>query len=406
MDLSVYEALANCSVSWICIKCGLPNFTDSFFSTSNVTVSNSYSILSTDSDLETNTSHASCNSSGPKSPPLAASSPRATSGVHINRTTPGNNNRPAKRSNLKVLVINFQGITGKISELACCIDTNNPDVIIGTETHVDCSINSSELFPPQYQIVRKDSDFGSAVRGGVLIAVKNDLIATHRIDLDSNCEVVWISISVQGMKQIIVGAFYRSHQFGNTTEYLDQLRDSLSKIKRSNRSHIWLAGDFNLPGVDWDSQSVTPNSQYVGLSKHMLEIAADFGLEQMVTKPTRGKNILDLFFTNNPTLVERFSLIPGLSDHDGIPMIIVSSKPKVIKTKPRKVFLYQKADVSAIRNDLKQFSDTLTSSDPSSCSVSDLWADFEKAVKNSMDSHIPTRMVSKRNLTPWIGRNK
>ena len=59
----------------------------------------------------------------------------------------------------------------------------------------------------------------------------------------------------------------------------------------------------------------------------MIEIANDFGLEQIVTEPTRGKNTLDLFFTTNPTLVERSTVIPGISDHDSIPLIIVSSNP-------------------------------------------------------------------------------
>ena len=39
-------------------------------------------------------------------------------------------------------------------------------------------------------------------------------------------------------------------------------------------------------------------------------------LEQMVTSPTGGQNILDLFFTTNPTLVNKTSILPGLSDHD------------------------------------------------------------------------------------------
>ena len=35
---------------------------------------------------------------------------------------------------------------------------------------------------------------------------------------------------------------------------------------------------------------------------------------QMVRKPTRGGNIIDLFLTTNHILVEYVSIIPGLSD--------------------------------------------------------------------------------------------
>ena len=56
-------------------------------------------------------------------------------------------------------------------------------------------------------------------------------------------------------------------------------------------------------------------------------------LEQMVTSPTRGQNILDLFLTTNPTLVDNVFIIPGLSDHD-IVLIQVNVKPQGVKAGP------------------------------------------------------------------------
>ena len=50
----------------------------------------------------------------------------------------------------------------------------------------------------------------------------------------------------------------------------------------------------------------------------------------MVTSPTRGPNILDLFFTTNPTLVDNISITPGLSDH-GIVLTKANVKPVVLK---------------------------------------------------------------------------
>ena len=76
----------------------------------------------------------------------------------------------------------------------------------------------------------------------VHIATKDDLIATHRIDLDSNCEVIWMSIEIQGAKQILIGSFYTSQNFGNFTDYLDQLRESLSKASKNRNCQIYLGG--------------------------------------------------------------------------------------------------------------------------------------------------------------------
>ena len=47
-------------------------------------------------------------------------------------------------------------------------------------------------------------------------------------------------------------------------------------------------------------------------------------LRQLSPLPTRDSNILDLFFTTNPTFVQRVSIIPGISDH-GIVQIQVNT---------------------------------------------------------------------------------
>ena len=83
------------------------------------------------------------------------------------------------------------------TDLAVCIGKYNPDIIIGTETHLDSSVNSSELFPSNYSVIRKDRNLDNS-KGGVLIAMKDDLIGTHRTDLDTKCEIVWVTITIQG----------------------------------------------------------------------------------------------------------------------------------------------------------------------------------------------------------------
>ena len=75
---------------------------------------------------------------------------------------------------------------------------------------------------------------------------------------------------------------------------MNELRESITKIKRTNNEQIWLAGDFNLPDIDL--LNTKPGGVAPGLSKQLIEIANYFGLEQAVREPTRINNILDLFF--------------------------------------------------------------------------------------------------------------
>ena len=57
------------------------------------------------------------------------------------------------------------------------------------------------------------------------------------------------------------------------------------------------------------------------------------GWEQMVQDHTRGEIYLDLFMTNQPNLVPRTELLPGLADHDAIYMEQQIHPPKKYQLK-------------------------------------------------------------------------
>ena len=64
----------------------------------------------------------------------------------------------------------------------------------------------------------------------------------------------------------------------------------------------------------------------------LLEIAEEFSMDKMQTKPTREENNLDLFFTNYPSLVNSCNVIPGISDHDVV-VTDMELKPQYDKPK-------------------------------------------------------------------------
>ena len=93
-----------------------------------------------------------------------------------------------------------------------------------------------------------------------------------------------------------------------------------------------------------------------------MDIADEFSLHQLVSIPTRKENLLDFFFISNSTIIDQVMVVPGISDHDGIPMVVLSTKPKLNKQKPRKAFLYKKAKVNYLKSDLREMSELITSS--------------------------------------------
>ncbi len=430
MSTPSYEMIQDTSVSWICDACGKPNYANPLlFSNTSLELSNSFDCLddsnpvfsfplaSSSPQLGQNQTDSRFHSSSSllDRPVNGQNSYSRTSSINStsnHSNTHDKSKQPTKpkpkpssnRQSLKFMVINFNGIRGKTSDLSVCIENYCPDIIIASETHLNPSVNSSELFPSNFSVIRKDRDTGHS-KGGVLIACRNDLIATSRVDFDAQCEVVWTTVKIKGSKDLTIGSFYRSQQFGGSPEYFNALRDSLNKIRTSSNGQIILGGDFNLPSVNRESMSVDPGGSYIDLSRQMIDIANDFGFEQVVKEPTRGNNILDLFFTSNPTLIERSWVVPGISDHDGIPVIVVSTKPRFIKHKPRKVYQFHKADTSALKSHLQIWTDQFTSATyDNDVSVNTLYDDFTCTIISAMDMFIPSKMITKKNTSPWINK--
>ncbi len=66
---------------------------------------------------------------------------------------------------------------------------------------------------------------------------------------------------------------------------------------------------------------------------------------------TRGSNVLDLYFTTNPTLTMNIEIIPGISNHSAV-VIKSDVKPMHNKPAPWKVYQYKEVDWEKIHDEL------------------------------------------------------
>ncbi|KAL3876718.1 hypothetical protein ACJMK2_034520 [Sinanodonta woodiana] len=159
-----------------------------------------------------------------------------------------------------MLVINFQSITNKGTELYNIIASSLPDIIIGTESHLDPNYNSAEILPHgippehQYNTYRKDrKELINKNGGGVIILVRPNIKADECNDINTDYEIKWIKIQGNPKDQILVGAYYRPPD--SDQKPTEELQKSLSKIKTNSNyknAKIFLGGDFNLGNIDWD----------------------------------------------------------------------------------------------------------------------------------------------------------
>ena len=94
-------------------------------------------------------------------------------------------------------------------------------------------------------VFRKDRPDGY---GGVFQAIKKDLIVTQRLELDTDCEIIWTQCQLadKKAKSILLGSFYRPN--AHDIKSLHELDNSLSALgDKLHRHNVVLAGDFNAP---------------------------------------------------------------------------------------------------------------------------------------------------------------
>ena len=92
--------------------------------------------------------------------------------------------------------------------------------------------------------------------GGVFVCCK-DTIPCKEVHINNECEAVVCQISLKSNKNLIVCSFYRPP--GHDIQYAINLCNLFPDICTAfSSSLIWLAGDLNLPSVDWKYCNLLP----------------------------------------------------------------------------------------------------------------------------------------------------
>ena len=227
--------------------------------------------------------------------------------------------------------------------------------------------------------------------------MKNDIIITHRWDLETDCEIIWTQCQLadKKTKSLLFGSYYRPNSSNVTS--LDELDASLLKLGNSvHKNNIIVSGDFNAPDIRWD----TEYSSQSPASNRLLEIIDDHDQSQHVKEPTRPdrntQNILDLILSNNSNIIENVSVVPGISDHD-IVLFTVNTSCRRKKNVKRKIFIRKKADSTRIK-ELTKLSFYMDTRDFNS--IDDKWSCFEDNIHRIMDS-----WTSSRYNLPWFNHS-
>ena len=109
-----------------------------------------------------------------------------------------------------------------------------------------------------------------------------------------------------------------------------------------------------------------------------------------------------MFLTTNPTLINKVNCSPGLGAHD-----VVSAeallKPTLHKQKPRKVFIFSKADWPTLKAKMKLHQQSFLSNHYGQ-TVEQLWTDFTTTLDklHVVQECIPAKLIRGKSSLPWI----
>ena len=205
--------------------------------------------------------------------------------------------------------------------------------------------------------------------------------------------------TLSGSKPLYLASFYKPPNI--TSQPLEALAFSYNKlITLHTRSspNIINVGDFNLPGIDWETDCSNKCQHEV-----LLDFLFNNSLSQLISQTTRptSNSILDLLITSSPNLIENIQTVPGISDHLAI-IFDVNLKPRISKMPSRKVYQFHKADKISLKMKAKAVLDKFIKSDATKNDINTNWWTIKSILNSLLNDYVPYRTTKSRHNISWI----
>ena len=111
-----------------------------------------------------------------------------------------------------------------------------------------------------------------------------------------------------------------------------------------------------MPYIDWETLAILPSCNNRGMYEKLLDVIDENELQQLQLEPIRNDAILDLFFTNKPSLVKNITVIPRISDHDTVVVDTALTITPNVRL-PRKIRQWSKTDWDKVKEEVTTYRD-------------------------------------------------
>ncbi|KAL0828963.1 hypothetical protein ABMA28_003854 [Loxostege sticticalis] len=203
-------------------------------------------------------------------------------------------------ANLNMYYQNTRGLRTKTHTFKRNLQLNQHDVISLTETWLIDGINDSELFDERYLVWRRDRNYQCTQEkygGGVLLAVRRDLMAIQRPEWSSSAEDIWITVTYKHDRKqtnIHFCTLYLCKE-NNGNSYNTQLHNFTDKLTLIINSY------FNLANIDWisDGENLQPSGVAGETQINFIDALTECNLTQFNSYRNVNNRLLDLVLSNS-----------------------------------------------------------------------------------------------------------
>ena len=320
--------------------------------------------------------------------------------------------RPLLPNNIKVLYTNADQFPNKKDDLLMFTAGNKFDIIMITEMIPKQQKNvipSSLLNIDGYELfcnfdVNMENLGASGIRG-TGIYVRNEIVAREiRFDNIQHADQVWVEIPLKDNNKLLCGCIYRSPS-GDTQSTINSIKEigkTLIEASNQKMSHILIAGDFNLKGIDWENEHAECEHEYLD---DFLNDFHDCFLYQHVKKPTRYRsgespNLLDLIMTNEEGMIPFVEHHPGLGKSDHECLVFDLKCSKLTYKSPPVSYNYYKGNYTEI----SKFISKIDWNSFLNCDIKEAYTKFINVLETAAKEYIPLKTTITKTKNIFMDR--
>jgi ribonucleases P/MRP protein subunit RPP40 len=303
---------------------------------------------------------------------------------------------------LNIFIFNARSVVNKIDELKFYCLLHKVDILLVTESWANVENAPDVLLSldGDYFVFRSDRDSNYRGGGGCFILVSRNLCPSLLFSMSFSIYIQLVAINIAfDTFSLAICCVYRAPL--SSVSDTDELVQFLASKFNIDSPPFIIAGDFNMKEIGWDNLSKT------GLScpsyGEFVNYIVDNSIDQLITEPTRGSNILDIVLTNSHHKIGSCSLdVPFFgSDHQTVALSfnVAQKRSKILSRSSKNFYL---ADYDLINSFLASINWTVFFADY--FEVDSMYSAFLDVVYFLIDKFVPniTCKRRRRSYPPYL----